>query len=74
MKTNSEFDKDCESICFECASSDNLTVVHSGVALCIRCFLEEYTTCVTCKKPVLLEDITEYKQCLECDYNNPIED
>jgi len=35
--TQEEFDKDCESICFECASKDDLKVIHPGVALCKTC-------------------------------------
>ncbi len=35
------FLRDCESICFECGSSEGLTVTSPGVALCPKCLQEE---------------------------------
>ena len=42
MKSETEFLKDCESICFECASKDELIILHDGVALCRKCYIDEY--------------------------------
>jgi len=33
---------DCESICFECASVNNLTILHDGVALCEECLKNQW--------------------------------
>ena len=63
-----EFEKDCESICFDCGTINDLVVFSKGVALCSKC----YRVCVTCGKKIWPEDFTEYNQCLDCDYNNPI--
>jgi len=42
MPTSKEFDKDCESICFECAATENLTRMGPGISLCPKCIEEEF--------------------------------
>ena len=42
-KKELEFQKGCEAICFECGSSNDLTVIGTGVALCPKCLSEEET-------------------------------
>jgi hypothetical protein len=40
--TQEEFDTDCESICWECASTFKLKRLGEGVALCLWCRIKEW--------------------------------
>ena len=40
--TRRAFYLDCESICFECASTFFLKRIHEGVSLCLWCRIKEW--------------------------------